>query len=129
MRIHDYFQGKGIDRALKHYPIFAAEHDWNFNDHLIFYQQGAIAFGSGNGRDSIRQRRRAFDFIYDGLKARWQVFRRAQGYWTAQQVFETLTSDPACRACGRDQGISLKCSNAGGRSLCHTPHNLVKWEC
>ncbi len=92
MRIHDYFQGKGIDRALKHYPIFAAEHNWNFDDHLIFYRQAADAFGVENGPLDMRKRRRAFDFIYDGLKARWQVFRRAQGYWTAQQVFDTLTS-------------------------------------
>ncbi|CAA9222068.1 MAG: hypothetical protein AVDCRST_MAG93-488, partial [uncultured Chloroflexia bacterium] len=34
MTIQDYFRGKGIARALKHYPIFAAEHNWNFNDHL-----------------------------------------------------------------------------------------------
>ncbi len=107
MRIHEYFQRKGIDRALKHYPIFAAEHNWKFDDHLIFYRQAADAFEPLNGQLDMRKRRRAFDFIYDGLKARWQVFRRAQGYWTAQQVFDTLTLNPACQACGHAQALSL----------------------
>jgi hypothetical protein len=106
MNIAQYFADRDAARAAldRYNHVFAQQNHWSPEHKLDMYQAGATAFDTT--RD-LRKRQEAFDLIYANLKGGWQVFRKAQQYWSPSQVFDVLTNNPACAACSRDAGLTL----------------------
>ncbi len=55
---------------------------WDTPYHISMWQRAQRAFELQSQAD--------FDYVYDELRRRWQVFRGSREYWTAQKIFDTL---------------------------------------
>ena len=57
---------------------------WDTPYHISMWQRAQKAFELGSQTD--------FDYVYEELRRRWQVFRGSRDYWTSEQAFTALNA-------------------------------------
>jgi hypothetical protein len=86
----NYFRKPELDRALERYGTFTEDNGWPLSHKAEMYRLSSDAFATA---DSSDQNFEAFKEIYDKLRGYWQVFRNAQSYWSAKEIFDVLTKE------------------------------------
>lgn len=80
--------------ALDRFVRVSQSRKWNVQWEIEMYEKSVLAFGNRERFDV-----NAFGSIYGALRSYWQVFRpKSEGCWTAEKVFEVLTSECSAAA-------------------------------
>jgi hypothetical protein len=95
-RVHEYLVAANVERLMIHCDdatiqaafaqhlerYGARQRAWDTPYHISMWQRAQKAFDLRSQAD--------FDYIYEELRRRWQVFRGSRQHWTSEQAFNAL---------------------------------------
>ena len=78
---------------------------WPIIDKMRLYEWSIDAFDQNI---SCQIREEKFQFIYNELKGKWSVFRKAKSYVSYKELFLLLNTD-ICQACSKERITLINC--------------------